>query len=165
MLRRGQTAVLRQHGICESDVLQQRPDRAMDKDVGRRARDDFGSPRSRPPDDPTRFQREDGHLEGYLKKKSPRAVGNVDWFQRRYVVLDAGKGRLLYFKDQQSRIHAPLGYVLFHDIVSVHRLTKYNGRRFDVHIGGKKMLALLAATEEEAAKWVTMICQLSSVKL
>jgi actin-related protein len=46
----------------------------------------------------------------------------------------------------------------------VHQLAKYGGRRFDVHIGGRKMLALLAATEDEATRWVATICQLSSVK-
>ena len=104
-------------------------------------------------------------MQGYLKKKSPKALGKgkvVDVWQRRYFVLTGDQ--LKYYKDKHgadtstSSSRQPLKTIAMADV----RQAAPNPKHLDmltVDLGAERKVKLQAAEEEDRDAWVAAIEQ------
>jgi hypothetical protein len=101
-----------------------------------------------------------GEMEGWLKKKSPKAAGSskiLDSWQRRYFVL--GGGELKYFKSEKAASLSnaeSLKAIPISQIFGAYPNPKHT-EMFLVDLGNDRKVKLQAGTERERDAWVAAI--------
>ena len=102
---------------------------------------------------------ETGEIEGWLKKKSPKAQGSkvVDLWQRRYFVL--GGGELRYFKSEKAASLSnaeSLKAIRLDQVLGAAPNPKHLDM-FLIDLGQERKVKLQAANERERDAWVAAI--------
>jgi hypothetical protein len=91
-------------------------------------------------------------MEGELKKK--RANRIMRW-RSKYYVLSRLYGALFFWTGTRTRVEGSIKKVRFETFLSVkHYTDKHGGKRFDLRVITGRFMCLLAATVEEARRWV-----------
>lgn len=94
-------------------------------------------------------------IEGELRKK--RANRMVKW-RKKYYVLSKPYGAMFFWTGSRTSVEGVIKKVRFETFLSVRHLpSKQGGRRFDLRVVTGRTMELLAASREDAERWVSVI--------